>query len=134
MMMRGLGREQRARVHHLDELLDHLLGDHEVGDDAVLHRADRLDVAGHLAQHGLGLAADGLDHLLAVGTAFVADGDHRGLVQHDALVAGKYQGVGGAEVDRKVGGKVPTESSKHVRNPLSTACASAGRRSIFWVV
>jgi hypothetical protein len=91
-------------------------------------------VAGHLAQHGLGLAADGLDHLLAVGTAFVANGDHRGFVQHDALVAGKYEGVGGAEVDRKVGGKVPTESSKHVRNPLSTACASAGRRSIFWVV
>jgi hypothetical protein len=31
------GREHRARMHHLDELLDHLLGDHEVGDHAVLH-------------------------------------------------------------------------------------------------
>src|SRR6218665_1552323 len=31
------GGEQRARVHHLDELLDHLLGDDEVGDHAVLH-------------------------------------------------------------------------------------------------
>jgi hypothetical protein len=62
----------------------------------------------------------------------MADGDDRGFVQHDALVAGKDQGVGGAEVDREVGGKVPTESSKHVRNPLEHACASASRRSLFF--
>jgi hypothetical protein len=66
MMMRGLG-VSTARVHHLDELLEHLLGDGEVGDHAVLHRADGLDVAGHLAQHGLGFAAHGLDGLLALG-------------------------------------------------------------------
>ena len=66
MMMRGLGPQHRARVHHLDELLEHLLGDGEVGDHAVLHRPDGLDVAGHLAEHGLGFLADGLDGLLAV--------------------------------------------------------------------
>ena len=49
MMMRGLGLSTGA-VHHLDELLEHLLGDGEVGDHAVLHRADGLDVAGHLAR------------------------------------------------------------------------------------
>src|SRR5690606_14701610 len=33
------GAEHRARVHHLDELLEHLLGDGEIGDDTVFHRA-----------------------------------------------------------------------------------------------
>jgi hypothetical protein len=65
MMMRGLGLKDGARVHHADELLEHLLGDGEVGDHAVLHRADGLDVARHLAQHGLGFVAHGLDGLLA---------------------------------------------------------------------
>jgi hypothetical protein len=67
MMMRGLGFIMDAlRVDHLDELLEHLLGDGEVGDDAVLHGPDGFDVARHLAEHGLGLLADGLDGLLAV--------------------------------------------------------------------
>jgi hypothetical protein len=66
MMMRGLGLNV-LRVHHADELLEHLLGHGEVGDHAVLHGADGLDVAGHLAQHGLGFVADGLDGFLALG-------------------------------------------------------------------
>ncbi len=111
-------REQRARVHHLDELLDHLLGDHEVGDHAILHGPDGLDVAGHLAEHGLGLAADRLDDFLAVGAAFVADGDDGGLVEHDALVTGEDQRVGCAKINGKVGGEVPTESSEHSGIPL----------------
>ena len=100
-------------MHHLDELLDHLLGDHEVGDHAVLHGTDGLDIAGHLAQHGLGFAADSLDHLLAVGAAFVTDRNHRRFVQNNALVSGENQGVSCAKVNGKVGGEVPTESSEH---------------------
>jgi hypothetical protein len=88
------GFEHAARVHHLDELLDHLLGDDEVGNHAVLHGADGFDIAGHLAQHGLGFLANGLDGFLALGAAFVANGDHRGLIENDALVAYKNQGVG----------------------------------------
>jgi hypothetical protein len=57
--------EAAAVMHLADEVLDHLLGDFEVGDDAVAHRADRLDVAGRAAQHHLGLVADGQDLLLA---------------------------------------------------------------------
>jgi hypothetical protein len=78
MMMRGLGLQCRARVHHLDELLEHLLGDREVGNHAVFHGADGFDVAGHLAQHGLGFLAHGLDGFLALGPAFVADGTTEG--------------------------------------------------------
>src|ERR1700756_4168258 len=45
--------------------------------------------------------------------AFVPDRDHRGLVQHDALVPHVDQGVGGAQVDGKVGREIPTECSEH---------------------
>ena len=44
-----------------DEMLDHLLGDLEVGDDPGAQRADGLDVAGRLAHHQLGVVADGAD-------------------------------------------------------------------------
>ena len=45
-MMRGLGGQHIARVHHADELLEHLLGDGEVGDHAILHGADGFDSCG----------------------------------------------------------------------------------------
>jgi hypothetical protein len=105
-------------VHHLDELLEHLLGDGEVGDHAVLHRADGLDVARHLAQHLLGFLADGLDRLLAVGAAFLADRHHRRLIEHDALAAHVDQGVGGAEVDREIVGEIAAQKP-NIQNPVS---------------
>jgi hypothetical protein len=37
---------------------EHLLGSLEVGDDAVLHRADRRDVAWRTSKHFFGVAAD----------------------------------------------------------------------------
>ena len=52
----------RARVDHLDELLEHLLGDGEVGDDAVLHRADgRRCCRAPCPSIGFGLGAHRLD-------------------------------------------------------------------------
>ena len=59
--------EAAAVVHLADEVLDHLLGDFEVGDHAVAHRADGLDVAGRAAEHQLGLVADGEDLLAGRG-------------------------------------------------------------------
>ena len=75
---------QRATVVRLaDEVAQHRLGDLEVGDHAVLHRADGDDVAGRAAEHLLGLLAD-REHL--VGAAAVLDhGDHGRLGQDDAL-------------------------------------------------
>ena len=64
------GRARRDRDDHLgtgeatsivdlaDEVLDHLLGDVEVGDHAVAQRSDGLDIAGRTPQHQLGLVAD----------------------------------------------------------------------------
>ncbi len=70
------GLQDGPGMDHLDELLEHLLGDGEVGDHAVLHGADGFDIARHLAQHGLGFVAHGLDGLLALGAALVANRDH----------------------------------------------------------
>src|SRR3546814_14897241 len=50
--------EAAAIVHLADKVLDHLLGDFEIRDDAVAQRPDRHDVAGRAAEHHLGLVAD----------------------------------------------------------------------------
>ena len=70
-----------AVVHLADEMLDHLLGDLEIGDHAVAHGADGGDVAGRAAKHLLGFLAD-REHLFLA--ADVGDGDHARLGEHDA--------------------------------------------------
>jgi hypothetical protein len=70
-------------VHLLDELLEHLLGDREVGDHAVLHRPNDGNRARRLAEHLLGRLADGLNGLFRTRPAFGADGDDRRLVEND---------------------------------------------------
>ena len=84
-------------MHLLDEVPEHLLRHLEVGDHAVLERADGLDVAGRAAQHALGLDADGV-HLARA----LVDRDDRRLGQHDAATAHVDQRVGRAEVDGHV--------------------------------
>src|SRR5580700_6168668 len=71
-----------ARVHQhlavvrlLDEIVQHLLGDFEVGDHAVFHGLDGDDVAGRAAQHFFRLFADGLN--LA---RILVDGEDGGVV------------------------------------------------------
>ncbi len=99
---RGLGRMILRLVHLVDEVLQHLLGDREVGDDAFLQRADGGDVVRRAAEHLLGFFADRGHRFCAAGTAVLANGDHGWFVQHDALAAGIDQGVGGAQVDGQV--------------------------------
>src|SRR3546814_4521760 len=55
-----------AAVNLGDEMLYHLLGDVDVGDDAVAQGPNRLDRIGGLAHHRLGVVADRLDPLDAV--------------------------------------------------------------------
>ena len=84
-------------VHLLDEVAEHLLGDVEVGDDAVLQRADRGDRPRRAAEHALGLDADGV-HLAGA----LVDRDHGRLGEHDAAAAHVDERVRGAEVDGHV--------------------------------
>ncbi len=72
-----------AVVRLLNEVVEHLFGDFEVGDHAVLHRLDGHNVAGRAAQHVLGLLAHGF-HFAGV----LVDGHNGGLVDHNALAGG----------------------------------------------
>jgi hypothetical protein len=83
-----------AVVRLLDEVREHLLGDLEVGDDAVLHRLDGHDVAGRPAQHLLGFLPDGLDL-----PGDLIDGDDGRFVDDDALAPRVDTRIGGAEID-----------------------------------
>jgi hypothetical protein len=83
-------------MHHANELLEHLLGDGEVGNHAVFHGANGFNVARHLAQHGFGFVTNRLQDFFALGAAFMANGHDGGLVENNAFVAHKNQGVGGA--------------------------------------
>ncbi len=93
-----------AGVHHhfavvglLDEVVEHLFGVAEVGDDAVLHGLDGDDVAGGAAEHLLGLFADGLDFI-----GDLVDRDDGGLVDDDAFAGGEDEGIRRAEVNGQV--------------------------------
>ena len=101
-----------GRADLADEVAQHLLGDLEVGDHAVLERPDRGDRAGRAAQHALGLGTDGV-HLAGA----MVDGHHRRLGEHDAVAAHIDQGVGGAQVDRHV---ARAEAWKEVERPIAT--------------
>src|SRR5437899_11041209 len=74
----GLG-EHPPLVHLLDEVAEHLLGDVEVGDHAVLEGPDGEDVAGGPADHPLGLRPDRQD-----GPGLGVDRHNRRLVEHGA--------------------------------------------------
>ena len=84
-------------VHLLDEVAEHLLGDVEVGDHAVLQRADRGDRPGRAAEHALRLDADRV-HLAGA----LVDRDDGRLGEHDAAAAHVDERVGRAEVDGHV--------------------------------
>src|ERR1700751_937688 len=84
-------------VHLLDEVAQHLLGDVEVGDHAVLERTDRADRPRLTAEHALGLDADRV-HLAAA----LVDRDHARLREHDAAAAHVHERVRGSEVDSHV--------------------------------
>ena len=100
--------EAHAVVHLLHEVLDHLLGDVEVADDAVPQRADRDDAGGRAADHALGLGAH-LEHLAGAGI----DGDHGGLADDDAPATHVDEGVGGTEIDPDVSGEPSEEGIEH---------------------
>ena len=89
-----------AAMRLLNEVIQHLLGDLEIGNHAVFHRLDGDDVAGGAAEHLLGLFADGLDF-----TGVLVDGDDGGFVDDDALATRIHERVGGAEVDGQIAGE-----------------------------
>ncbi len=86
-----------AAVRLLNEVIQHLLGDFEIGDHAVFHGLDGDDIAGRAAQHFLGLFADSL-HFSGV----LVDGDDGWLVNDNPFAFGENESVGGSEIDGKI--------------------------------
>ena len=95
-------------VDLVHEVLDHLLGDVEVADDAVAQGADRDDVRGRAADHPLGLGAD-RQHALGLRI----DRDDRRLADDDPAVANVDERVRGPEVDPDVAGEEAEEAVEH---------------------
>ena len=104
-----------ALVHLADEMLDHLFGDIEVGNHTVAHRANGLDRARRAAQHHLGILAH-CQNLLFAFLGVV--GNHRRLVQHDALALDVDKCVGRTKVDRHIGRKQARKCPKHTATAL----------------
>ncbi len=111
--------EAVALVHGADEVVEHALGDVEVGDDAVLEGADGDDVGRGAADHALGLGADGEDLL---GDA--VDGDDAGLVDDDAAALDHDQRVRGAEVNAYIVREQPQEGADRVEGHNETPSAA----------
>ena len=66
------------------EMLQHLLCDREIGDNTVLQRANRCDMARCAAQHVLGLCADGL-YDTATAARILANRHHGWFVEYVAM-------------------------------------------------
>src|SRR6266478_2203718 len=89
--------ERTLAVHLADEVVEHLLGDVEVADDAVLERTDGDDARRRAPDHPLRLGAD-REH--RAGPLILRD--DRRLGDDDPAPAHVHEGVGGAEVDADV--------------------------------
>jgi hypothetical protein len=97
--------EELVLLHPVDERVQEVFGHLEIGDDPVLERSHRIDVVGRAAEHDLRFHAD-REH----SAAGLVDGDHRGLVEHDAATPHVQQGVRGPQVHRHIGGQKPHQA------------------------
>ena len=80
------------------------------------------------------LGADGLDGLLAVGAAFMADRHDRGLVEHDAFAAHVDQRVRGPEVDRQIVREIAAKESKHGQAEAFSCFCARQQRARKWPI
>ena len=74
---------------------------------------------GRAAEHVLGLGAHRL-HGLAAAAWLVANGDHGGLVEDDALPAHIDKSVGRPEIDRQIVREVAQQLLQHACNSVRT--------------
>jgi hypothetical protein len=94
-----------AIMHLFDKIAQHGFGHFKIGDDAVLHGADGLDVARRLAEHQLGLLPHG-QH--PAHPPVLAHGNHRRFAQHDTFALDIQNGVCRTEIYGQIIGQ-PTE-------------------------
>ena len=95
-------------VHPVHEVLDHLLGDVEVADDAVAQGRTAMMLAGVRPTMRLASAPTASTRL-----RLRVDRDHGRLADDDAAVADVDERVGGPEVDPDVAGEDAEEAVEH---------------------
>src|SRR5436309_964995 len=100
--------ERALAVHLADEVVEHLLGDVEVADDAVFERTHGDDARWRASHHALRLGADREDR-----TGPLILRDDRRLGNDDPAPAHVHEGVGGAEVDTDVPREQAEETVEH---------------------
>ena len=93
--MRGLAEKSRGGFTFFDEVFQHLFGNREVGNHAILHGANSGNVTRGPSEHLFRREPDLLNYFFPVGSAVLPYRHHRGFVQHDALTANVNKGVGG---------------------------------------
>src|SRR5690606_1132836 len=98
----GAGAEPAVFMNLADKMLQHLLGNLEIGNNTILQGADSSNIARSPAQHALGFCADRLHDLMAI---MMANSHHRRFVEYDAASANIDQGIGSAEVNGEIVGK-----------------------------
>ena len=84
-------------MHFTNKVLKHLLGNGEIGDNAVFHRANSRNVARRAAEHAFSVSTY---RGYAAHIARLADGDYGRFIEHDATTAYINQCVGRTQVDR----------------------------------
>ena len=101
-----------AAVYLADKGAEHFLGNVQIGNHTVFHRADGLDAARGAAEHFFRFRAHRQRDFLA-GIDIGLHRHHRRFVQHNAFAFDVNQGIGGSQVDGQVVGKVAGEKAEH---------------------
>ena len=104
----------------VNEVLDHLFGDFDIGNNAVAKGANGLDRTRRLAHHQFCVVADRLDTLHPVDRL---DRDDRRLIEDDASSAKIDNCVGGSQMSWDIILK------KREKNDIPDTLIYAGRRS-----
>src|SRR5690554_1293308 len=91
-------------------MLQHLLGNGEVGNDAILHRTNGRDITRRTPQHTFGVGPYG-GH--AAHIACLANGHYRRLIEHDTATANINQRIGRSQINGKIAGKQPSQTFEH---------------------
>ena len=112
-------------MHLLDKVLQHFLGDVEIGDNTIFHWPDGTNVTRRSAQHALSFGTYRSNTFRASST-FLANSNNGGFIQHDALIFYVDQCIGCSEVDGQIVREHASKFFKHeVVFPVISTCHCA---------
>jgi len=100
----------------MDEVLDHGIGDLEIGDHPVFHRPNGFQFIVGPAVHSLGLQTYGYRFPVSTVAIIIGDRDDGWLVKDNPLIFDIDQRVGGAQVHGYIGYKIIGKIFKKIPN------------------